>query len=99
MEDLPVERKYSFKSGVNIMFGCSGFLQLLYRTVCAPEGSAAGAEEIIREIEQLVADSVIEVMLLRDRMSIPDKNLKEPVTFAQLLEEVERLRVGRVSVL
>ena len=25
VEDLPVERKYSFKSGVNIMFGCNNF--------------------------------------------------------------------------
>ena len=25
VEDLPVDRKYSFKSGVNIMFGCNNF--------------------------------------------------------------------------
>ena len=25
VEDLPVERKYTFKSGVNIMFGCNNF--------------------------------------------------------------------------
>ena len=25
VEDLPVSRKYSFKSGVNIMFGCNNF--------------------------------------------------------------------------
>ena len=25
VEDLPIERKYSFKSGVNIMFGCNNF--------------------------------------------------------------------------
>ena len=25
VEELPVERKYSFKSGVNIMFGCNNF--------------------------------------------------------------------------
>ena len=25
VEDLPIERKYSFKSGVNIMFGCNDF--------------------------------------------------------------------------
>ena len=25
VEDLPVERKYSFKSGINIMFGCNNF--------------------------------------------------------------------------
>ena len=25
VEELPIERKYSFKSGVNIMFGCNNF--------------------------------------------------------------------------
>ena len=25
VEDLPVERKYPFKSGINIMFGCNNF--------------------------------------------------------------------------
>ena len=25
VEDLPVERKFKFKSGVNIMFGCNNF--------------------------------------------------------------------------
>ena len=25
VEDLPIERKYSFKSGINIMFGCNNF--------------------------------------------------------------------------
>ena len=25
VENLPVERKYAFKSGVNIMFGCNNF--------------------------------------------------------------------------
>ena len=38
VEDLPVDRKYSFKSGVNIMFGCKQFLQLLHCPLCAGTG-------------------------------------------------------------
>lgn len=33
VEDLPSDRKFSFKCGVNIMYGCNN-LQLLYRAIC-----------------------------------------------------------------
>ena len=66
VEDLPVERKYPFKSGVD-------------------------PKAIIREIERLVADGVVEVMLLGQNVNSYGKTLPEPMTFAQLLEEVEKI--------
>ena len=38
-----------------------------------------------------MADGVVEVMLLGQNVNSYGKNLKEPVTFAQLLEEVEKI--------
>ena len=35
VEDLPNERKYSFKTGVNIIVWLQQFLQLLYCPLCA----------------------------------------------------------------
>ena len=48
-------------------------------------------KEIIREIERLVSDGVVEIMLLGQNVNSYGKNLEEPVSFAQLLSEVEKI--------
>ena len=48
-------------------------------------------KDIIKEIEGLVADGVVEIMLLGQNVNSYGKNLEEEITFAQLLQEVEKI--------
>ena len=91
VEDLPSERKFSFKSGVNIMFGCNNFCSYCIVPYVRGRERSRNPKDIIREIETLVADGVVEVMLLGQNVNSYGKNLEEPTTFAELLQEIEKI--------
>ena len=91
VEDLPSQRKFPFKSGVNIMFGCNNFCSYCIVPYVRGRERSRNPKDIVREIERLVADGVVEVMLLGQNVNSYGKNLEEPMTFAQLLQEVEKI--------
>lgn len=91
VEDLPSERKFPFKSGVNIMFGCNNFCSYCIVPYVRGRERSRNARDIIREIERLVADGVVEVMLLGQNVNSYGKTLEEPMSFAQLLTEIEKI--------
>lgn len=91
VEDLPSERKFSFKSGVNIMFGCNNFCSYCIVPYVRGRERSRNPEDIIREIQGLVADGVVEVMLLGQNVNSYGKTLEHPMTFAQLLAEIEKI--------
>lgn len=91
VEELPSERKYFFKSGVNIMFGCNNFCSYCIVPYVRGREHSREPEDIIAEIESLVNDGVVEVMLLGQNVNSYGKNLKNTVTFTELLERVEQI--------
>lgn len=91
VEQLPVERKYSFKSGINIMFGCNNFCSYCIVPYVRGRERSRKPEEIIDEITRLTKDGVSEIMLLGQNVNSYGKNLEPQVSFSQLLTMVEKI--------
>ena len=91
VEGMPTSRKYSFKTGVSVMFGCNNFCSYCIVPYVRGREKSREPQAIIREIEELVADGVTEIMLLGQNVNSYGKTLETPVTFSQLLKEVEKI--------
>lgn len=91
VEDLPVDRKYPFKSGVNIMFGCNNFCTYCIVPYVRGRERSREPKEIIKEIEKLSADGVKEVMLLGQNVNSYGRGLENAITFPELLQEIEKI--------
>lgn len=92
VEDLPVFRKYPFKSGVNIMFGCNNFCTYCIVPYVRGRERSRSPKDIIRECERLAEDGVKEVMLLGQNVNSYGLDFKDgdpnKISFPELIEEV-----------
>lgn len=91
VEELPVDRTYSFKSGVNIMYGCNNFCTYCIVPYVRGREKSREPEDIIQEITKLAGEGVKEVMLLGQNVNSYGKGLKPEVDFASLLHRVCRI--------
>lgn len=92
LENLPKLRKYSFKSGINIMYGCDNYCSYCIVPYVRGRERSRDVDDIINEVELLSNEGVKEVMLLGQNVNSYGKNLKDPISFGKLLERVANVK-------
>ncbi len=88
VENLPNKRVYSFKTGINIMFGCNNFCTFCIVPYVRGRERSREPQEIIAEIKKHVSEGVVEVMLLGQNVNSYGKTLENKMSFAELLREI-----------
>ena len=97
IEDLPSDRKFGFKAGVNIMFGCNNFCSYCIVPYVRGRERSRKAEDILKEVQELADKGYKEITLLGQnvnsymRMEKAENKNEKITSFAELLYEVNKI--------
>lgn len=106
VERLPEKRKYSFKSGVNIMYGCNNFCTYCIVPYVRGRERSRTPEDILDEVNALADQGYVEIMLLGQNVNSYGVNFMDESEiiknnpdygFPELLEDVCKIeKIKRV---
>ena len=90
-EGVPVVRESGVKAWVSIMYGCNNFCSYCIVPYVRGRERSREAANIIAECRELVESGIKEITLLGQNVNSYGKDLENPMDFADLLAEIDKI--------
>lgn len=90
-EGLPIHRESNYRAWVSIMYGCNNFCTYCIVPYVRGRERSRRKEEIISEVQQLVADGYKDITLLGQNVNSYGKDMGFDYDFADLLDELAQI--------
>ena len=96
IEGLPVVRANNYKAYVNIIYGCNKFCTYCIVPYTRGRERSRAKEDILKEVDELIALGYKEVTLLGQNVNAYGKDLYDDYTLGNLLEDIAKKDIPRV---
>lgn len=89
-EGIPTKRDGTFKGWLPIMYGCNNFCTYCIVPYTRGRERSRKFDDVVNEAREMIAAGYKDITLLGQNVNSYGKNFDEPVSFAELLAEIDK---------